>query len=73
MDRVAVIGGGLAGLSAAAALAVRGFRVTVLESRQRAFREELENCNLSGNGVYQELSGSIIRCGGILLELIGWL
>jgi squalene-associated FAD-dependent desaturase len=32
---VLVIGGGLAGLSAAAALAPRGFRVTVLESRQR--------------------------------------
>ncbi len=30
-----VVGGGLAGLSAAAALAPRGFRVTVLESRQR--------------------------------------
>jgi squalene-associated FAD-dependent desaturase len=30
-----VIGGGLAGLAAAAALAPRGFRVTVLESRQR--------------------------------------
>jgi squalene-associated FAD-dependent desaturase len=35
VDRVAVIGGGLAGLAAAAALAPRGFRVTVLESRQR--------------------------------------
>lgn len=32
---VLVIGGGLAGLAAAAALAPRGFRVTVLESRQR--------------------------------------
>ena len=32
---VIVIGGGLAGLAAAAALAPRGFRVTVLESRQR--------------------------------------
>src|SRR4051812_856301 len=30
-----VIGGGLAGLAAAVALAPRGFRVTVLESRQR--------------------------------------
>ncbi|MBX9584129.1 MAG: FAD-dependent oxidoreductase, partial [Gemmataceae bacterium] len=35
MDRVAVVGGGLAGLAAAAALAGRGFRVTVLESRPR--------------------------------------
>ena len=35
MDRVAVIGGGLAGLACAAALAPRGFRVTVLESRRR--------------------------------------
>lgn len=35
MNRVIVIGGGLAGLAAAAALAPRGFRVTVLESRQR--------------------------------------
>ncbi|MCE9565316.1 MAG: FAD-dependent oxidoreductase [Planctomycetes bacterium] len=35
MDRVAVIGGGLAGLASAAALAPRGFRVTVLESRLR--------------------------------------
>lgn len=35
MNRVAVIGGGLAGLACAAALAPRGFRVTVLESRQR--------------------------------------
>lgn len=32
---VAIIGGGLAGLAAATALAPRGFRVTVLESRQR--------------------------------------
>lgn len=35
MDRVIVVGGGLAGLAAAAALAPRGFRVTVLESRRR--------------------------------------
>src|SRR5687767_6461701 len=35
MVRVLIIGGGLAGLAAAAALASRGFRVTVLESRQR--------------------------------------
>lgn len=35
MNRVAVIGGGLAGLACAAALAPRGFRVTVLESRWR--------------------------------------
>src|SRR5690242_8324557 len=35
VDRVAVIGGGLAGLAAAAALAPRGFKVTVLESRNR--------------------------------------
>jgi squalene-associated FAD-dependent desaturase len=35
VNRVLVIGGGLAGLSAAVALAQRGFRVTVLESRQR--------------------------------------
>jgi squalene-associated FAD-dependent desaturase len=35
MDRVTVIGGGLAGLAAAVALAPRGFAVTVLESRQR--------------------------------------
>ncbi|MBN9517573.1 FAD-dependent oxidoreductase [bacterium] len=35
MDRVIVVGGGLAGLAAAVALAPRGFRVTVLESRPR--------------------------------------
>jgi squalene-associated FAD-dependent desaturase len=35
VKRVAVIGGGLAGLAAAAALAPRGFSVVVLESRQR--------------------------------------
>lgn len=35
MKRVAVIGGGLAGLAAATALSVRGFSVVVLESRQR--------------------------------------
>jgi squalene-associated FAD-dependent desaturase len=35
-DRVVVIGAGLAGLAAAAALGGRGFRVTVLESRGRA-------------------------------------
>jgi predicted NAD/FAD-dependent oxidoreductase len=35
LNRVAVIGGGLAGLACAAALAPRGFRVTVLESRRR--------------------------------------
>jgi squalene-associated FAD-dependent desaturase len=35
VNRVAVIGGGLAGLAAATMLAERGFRVTVLESRQR--------------------------------------
>src|SRR4051794_23041950 len=35
-DRVAVIGAGLAGLSAAAALAQRGFAVTVHEAKPRA-------------------------------------
>lgn len=35
LARVAVIGGGLAGLAAATSLATRGFRVTVLEARQR--------------------------------------
>ena len=35
MERVAVIGGGLAGLSFAAALAGKGLHVTVLESRRR--------------------------------------
>jgi squalene-associated FAD-dependent desaturase len=35
LNRVAIVGGGLAGLSCAVALAPRGFRVTVLESRQR--------------------------------------
>jgi squalene-associated FAD-dependent desaturase len=34
-NHVVVVGGGLAGLSCAVALAPRGFRVTVLESRQR--------------------------------------
>src|SRR5207237_6655482 len=34
-DSVVIIGGGLAGLAAAAALAPRGFQVTVLESRGR--------------------------------------
>src|SRR5215470_14436255 len=34
-ERVLVIGGGLAGLAAAAALAPRGFQVTLLESRNR--------------------------------------
>src|ERR1043166_3719133 len=33
--RVVIIGGGLAGLAAASALAPRGFRVTLLESRNR--------------------------------------
>ena len=35
MPSAIVIGGGLAGLAAAAALAPRGFRVTLLESRGR--------------------------------------
>jgi squalene-associated FAD-dependent desaturase len=35
LDRVLIIGGGLAGLAAATALAPRGFRVTLLESRNR--------------------------------------
>jgi squalene-associated FAD-dependent desaturase len=35
LNRVVVVGGGLAGLACAVALAPRGFRVTVLESRQR--------------------------------------
>lgn len=34
-ERVVIIGGGLAGLAAATALAPRGFRVTLLESRNR--------------------------------------
>jgi squalene-associated FAD-dependent desaturase len=34
-ERVLIIGGGLAGLAAATALAPRGFRVTLLESRNR--------------------------------------
>jgi squalene-associated FAD-dependent desaturase len=34
-NRVAVVGGGLAGLACATSLASRGFHVTVLESRQR--------------------------------------
>src|SRR3954454_5250089 len=33
--KVLIVGGGLAGLAAAAALAPRGFRVTLLESRAR--------------------------------------
>src|SRR6516164_9540726 len=33
--KVVIIGGGLAGLAAATALAPRGFRVTILESRGR--------------------------------------
>src|SRR5439155_26373693 len=33
--RVLIIGGGLAGLAAATALAPRGFRVTLIESRNR--------------------------------------
>ena len=35
MPTVLIIGGGLAGLAAASALAPRGFRVTLLESRNR--------------------------------------
>lgn len=35
MKKVVVIGGGLAGLAAAAKLATRGFKVTILESKQR--------------------------------------
>src|SRR4051794_8441186 len=35
MPTAIVIGGGLAGLAAASALAPRGFRVTLLESRNR--------------------------------------
>ena len=35
MDRVIVVGGGLAGLAAAVGLAPRGFRVTILEARPR--------------------------------------
>ncbi len=35
LDRVIVVGGGLAGLAAAVGLAPRGFRVTVLEARPR--------------------------------------
>jgi squalene-associated FAD-dependent desaturase len=35
MERVIIIGGGLAGLAAATALAPRGFEVTLLESRSR--------------------------------------
>ena len=34
-DQVIIIGGGLAGLAAATALAVRGFRVTIVEARNR--------------------------------------
>src|SRR5438552_3761371 len=34
-DSVVILGGGLAGLAAATALAPRGFRVTLLESRGR--------------------------------------
>ena len=52
---VLIIGGGLAGLAAATALAPRGFRVTILESRNRlggrassfidsATGQELDNC-----------------------------
>lgn len=35
MNQVAIVGGGLAGLACAAALAPRGLRVTILEARQR--------------------------------------
>lgn len=68
---IAIIGGGLAGLSAAYYLKKKGFSSTVYEASNRFGGRTYSNTNALPNGVFYETGGEFINSGDShLLDLI---
>ncbi len=71
MDGIAVIGAGLAGLAAAAALAAAGRRVAVIE-KSRGLGGRLATRRRSGMPVFDHGAPSVIGTGGFADALADW-